>query len=105
MAPMLAEISDQGFERLKRDPNVVVLDVRPPEEYAKGHLPDSVNIPFAELQKRLVSTIPQSNKVAVDCSHYYSSYCDVVAIMLEESGFRSIALLNKGAFASAKCRF
>ena len=32
---------------------VTVLDVRPPEEYASGHLPDAVNIPLGELEKRL----------------------------------------------------
>lgn len=32
---------------------VTVLDVRPPEEYRAGHLPGAVNIPLAELKKRL----------------------------------------------------
>jgi rhodanese-related sulfurtransferase/DNA-binding transcriptional ArsR family regulator len=32
---------------------VTVLDVRPPEEYASGHLPNAVNIPLGELEKRL----------------------------------------------------
>ncbi|MCB1830350.1 MAG: metalloregulator ArsR/SmtB family transcription factor [Chromatiaceae bacterium] len=32
---------------------VTVLDVRPAEEYMSGHLPGAINIPFAELKKRL----------------------------------------------------
>src|SRR5688572_13935116 len=32
---------------------VTVLDVRPPEEYAAGHLPGAINIPIHELEKRL----------------------------------------------------
>ena len=32
---------------------VTVLDVRPPEEFAAGHLPGAVNIPIHELEKRL----------------------------------------------------
>lgn len=32
---------------------VTVLDVRPPEEYAAGHVPGAVNIPLAELEQRL----------------------------------------------------
>ena len=32
---------------------VTVLDVRPEEEYAAGHLPGAVNIPLKELEKRL----------------------------------------------------
>ena len=36
-----------------RDGLVTVLDVRPPEEYAAGHLPGALNIPLAELELRL----------------------------------------------------
>lgn len=36
-----------------REGRVTVIDVRPPEEYAAGHLPGAVNIPLAELEKRL----------------------------------------------------
>lgn len=32
---------------------VTVLDVRPPEEYAAGHLPGAINIPLSELEARL----------------------------------------------------
>ena len=31
----------------------VVIDVRNPEEYAEGHLPNAVNIPMTEIGKRL----------------------------------------------------
>jgi len=36
-----------------RDGLVTVLDVRPPEEYAAGHVPGAVNIPLSELEQRL----------------------------------------------------
>lgn len=36
-----------------RDGLVIVLDVRPPEEYESGHLPGAINIPLKELEKRL----------------------------------------------------
>jgi len=36
-----------------RDGLVTVLDVRPPEEYAAGHVPGAINIPLAELERRL----------------------------------------------------
>jgi len=40
------------LERAK-DGLVTVLDVRPPEEYAAGHVPGAVNIPLQELEQRL----------------------------------------------------
>ena len=36
-----------------RDGLITVLDVRPPEEYASGHIPGAVNIPLHELEQRL----------------------------------------------------
>lgn len=36
-----------------RDGLVTVIDVRPPEEYAAGHVPGAVNVPLQELEDRL----------------------------------------------------
>ena len=38
-----------------REGLVSVLDVRPPEEYAAGHLPGAVNVPLNELENHLDS--------------------------------------------------
>ena len=43
---------------------VTVLDVRPPEEYAAGHLPGAVNIPLAELEQHLDALNPSGEIVA-----------------------------------------
>jgi len=47
-----------------REGLVTVLDVRPPEEYAAGHLPGAVNIPLAELEKHLDEFRPNQEVVA-----------------------------------------
>ncbi|MFZ2651592.1 MAG: metalloregulator ArsR/SmtB family transcription factor [Burkholderiaceae bacterium] len=49
---------------------VTVLDVRPPEEYAAGHLPGAVNIPVHELQKRL-GELPKRRLVVAYCRGPY----------------------------------
>ncbi len=36
-----------------RDGLVTVLDVRPPEEFAAGHIPGAINIPLPELEQKL----------------------------------------------------
>jgi 3-mercaptopyruvate sulfurtransferase SseA len=41
---------------------VIVLDVRPPEEYAAGHIPGAINVPVTELKKRL-NEIPTDQKL------------------------------------------
>lgn len=49
-----------------RQGTITVLDVRPPEEYLAGHLPDAVNIPLSELESRLES-LDKSNEFVAYC--------------------------------------
>ena len=46
----------------------VVIDVRTPEEYATGHIPDAVNIPFDQVAKRIDE---------LDTPHGVALYCMV----------------------------
>ena len=47
-----------------RDGLVTVLDVRPAEEYASGHLPGAINIPLGELERHLDELDPDQEIVA-----------------------------------------
>jgi rhodanese-related sulfurtransferase len=60
---------------------VTVLDVRPPEEFAAGHVPGAVNIPVRELEKRL-KELPKGREVVAYCRGPYClmSY-DAVALL------------------------
>ena len=50
---------------------VTVLDVRPADEFAQGHLPGAVNIPLSELEARLADLDPDKEVVA----YCRSTYC------------------------------
>lgn len=50
--------------RRVRDGLVTVLDVRPPKEYAAGHIPGAVNIPLSELKQYLKALNPKQEIVA-----------------------------------------
>ena len=43
---------------------VTVLDVRPEDEFANGHLPDALNIPLSQLERRLAELPPDQEVVA-----------------------------------------
>ncbi len=43
---------------------VTVIDVRPPEEYAAGHVPGAVNVPLSELEQHLEKLDPRQEVVA-----------------------------------------
>ena len=49
-----------------REGSVTVLDVRPEEEYAAGHLPGAVNIPLKDLEANL-SRLPAGQEVVAYC--------------------------------------
>jgi rhodanese-related sulfurtransferase/DNA-binding transcriptional ArsR family regulator len=47
-----------------REGLVTVLDVRPSEEYASGHLPGAINIPLGELEQHLDELHPDNEIIA-----------------------------------------
>ena len=57
------------LERAKKG-LVTVLDVRPREEFAAGHLPGAINIPIHELAKRLAE-LPKRKEVVAYCRGPY----------------------------------
>lgn len=57
------------LERLRSE-DIVVLDVRPEDEYASGHVPGALSIPTSELERRL-SELPRGREVVAYCRGPY----------------------------------
>ena len=51
---------NQGIEEYKRTDDAVLLDVRTPQEYQEGHIPESKNVPL-----QLNITVRQSRQSGV----------------------------------------
>lgn len=68
-----------------RSGTVVVLDVRPPEEYLAGHLEGAISIPLEELGERL-NEIPADAEVVAYCRGRYCVLSHQAVRMLEASG-------------------
>jgi phage shock protein E len=65
-APPAAIAPDQLVQQMeKKDANLVLLDVRTPEEFAAGHIPGAVNIPHDQLPNRLAELAGAKNKEVV----------------------------------------
>ena len=67
---------------------VTVLDVRPPEEYAAGHLPGAVNITLAELEQQL-DRLPADKEVIAYCRGPYCVLSFEAVARLRERGFQA----------------
>ena len=72
---------------------VTVLDVRPPEEFAAGHLPGAVNIPVHELEKRL-GELPKRKEVVAYCRGPYCLMSYDAVQLLRKKGLRARRLQN-----------
>jgi len=61
-------VSQQALleRQAKGDPSLFVLDVRTPEEYAAGHVPGAVNVPYDQVASRLAQ-IPKDKDVVLYC--------------------------------------
>ena len=70
-----------------REGVVTVLDVRPPDEFAQGHVPSAVNIPLRALKERLAEINPDREIVAYCRSEYCVLSFEAVAL-LRARGFK-----------------
>jgi rhodanese-related sulfurtransferase/DNA-binding transcriptional ArsR family regulator len=62
----LEPVSRKELLSRMRSATVTVLDVRPHDEFASGHVPGALNIPLSELRKRLAE-LPRTQEVVAYC--------------------------------------
>jgi rhodanese-related sulfurtransferase/DNA-binding MarR family transcriptional regulator len=79
--------SSDLLERL-RDGSVVVLDVRPEEEYRAGHIPGALSVPVDALEAAL-KTLPRDREVVAYCRGPYCVFSDEAVAFLRARGYRA----------------
>lgn len=86
---------------VKSNKNVVLLDVRTPEEYKGqdrgkyGHLKNAINIPIAELEKRIGElNAYKDREIVVYCSH--SQRSPRASLLLTQKGFTRVKNMSGG---------
>jgi hydroxyacylglutathione hydrolase len=86
-------------DALARDPDLVVLDVRQPREWARGHVDRARHITGAALPERL-GELPRDGTIAVTCGSGYRS--SVAASLLQHRGHRRVVNVLGGMTAWAR---
>jgi len=77
--------------KMARRGEVVVLDVRPTEEYLVTHLPFARSIPIEELRHRL-SELPKDRPIVAYCRGPYCLMAIDAVELLRKEGFKSVHL-------------
>lgn len=83
-----------GFEPVDRDTllerlrarDVTLLDVRPEQEYAEGHLPGALSVPLALLESRL-DQLPRDRTIVAYCRGPFCTLSAEAVRRLRELGF------------------
>ena len=79
-------VSRKELVRRMKDGLVTVLDVRPADEFTSGHLPQAVNIPLADLGRRL-KELPKGKEVVAYCRGPYCVLAFEATALLRRRGF------------------
>ena len=83
----LEPVSREELLERSRAGTVTILDVRPEDEFALGHVPGALNIPLRALEARLSELDPSQEIVAYCRSHYCVLSFEAVAA-LRARGFK-----------------
>lgn len=85
---------DELAKRLA-DPDVVVVDVRPADEYAAGHIAGAISLPIDEIVTRL-SVLPANAEIIAYCRGPYCVLAPQAIEVLKRSGYGNVRRLATG---------
>lgn len=84
----LATVGRKELMEQARRGDVVVIDVRPPEEFNTAHLPYARSLPLPELAQRL-SELPQDVEIVAYCRGPFCLMSDEAVKLLRQSGYHA----------------
>ncbi|MBW7477749.1 sulfurtransferase TusA family protein [Paenibacillus oenotherae] len=85
--------NEQLEQRMKENPNVKILDVREPAEFAFSRIPGAISIPLGELEQR-INELDQEDEINVICRTGNRS--DMASQLLNEKGFKNVKNVISG---------
>ncbi len=92
-APALVPVSQEALleQQQKGEESTYVLDVRSPEEYASGHVPGAVNIPYDQVASR-IAEVPKDKDVVLYCKS--GRRAGIAAEVLASQGYERLQHLE-----------
>jgi rhodanese-related sulfurtransferase/DNA-binding transcriptional ArsR family regulator len=93
LGPGTEQVSREDLLRRARSGDVIVLDVRPRDEYAAGHIPGAISVPVEELADAL-SDIPADQEIVAYCRGAYCVLAHEAVRVLAAHGRRARRLAD-----------
>jgi rhodanese-related sulfurtransferase/predicted RNA binding protein YcfA (HicA-like mRNA interferase family) len=87
----LEPVSRWELLRRMRDGLVTVIDTRPPEEFAAGHVAGAINLPLGVLKRRL-RELPREQEIVAYCRGPYCVLSYEAVAELRKRGFKAVRL-------------
>jgi len=84
-------VDRESLTQRVKEGTVIVLDVRPAEEYQAGHIPGAISIPLEELEQRL-SELPQDQEIVAYCRGPYCILAIQAVGILRTKGFHAFRM-------------
>ena len=84
----LVGVDRKAILRQAQHGEVIVIDVRPEEEFAAGHLPYARSLPLTELKKRL-KQLPKDKPVVAYCRGPFCLMAQDAVALLKKQGYRA----------------
>jgi rhodanese-related sulfurtransferase/DNA-binding MarR family transcriptional regulator len=81
-------VTPDELSRRMTNGEVVVLDVRPEQEYAAGHIAGARSIPVADISERLAE-LPREKEYVAYCRGPYCVYADEAVAVLRANGLQA----------------
>ncbi|MEP6262708.1 MAG: metalloregulator ArsR/SmtB family transcription factor [Gillisia sp.] len=81
-------VTMEELQQKMNQEDIVVLDVRPGEEYERGHIKEAISIPVKELAGRL-KALPKNAEIIAYCRGPLCVYADEAVKLLQEKGYNA----------------
>ena len=82
----MESIDSESLARMIRNDEVILLDVRPGEEYNRGHIHKAISIPIEELGQH-IKDLPKNKMIVAYCRGPFCVYADEAVAMLKKKGY------------------
>lgn len=89
----LKTISSDELDEMMSRQEIYLIDVRPEEEYAKGHIEDAISCPQQELSER-IKELPEDKEIVAYCRGPLCLMADEAVRYLQKKGFKAARLEN-----------